>query len=124
MPAAKEDAVAPLPATKIHRAAPGVNLLEPLSRKGTGPGIILVVHETGLVSDTEARIENGVPSPIMKWAEEGYAVVELLPEVWADASSLPIHLAIAALLRCETCDDSISGRFGIVCTFSARCSSR
>lgn len=104
---------APLPPTKIHRIAPDVNLLEPLSRRGTGPGIVAVVHETGLVSDHEARIEDGVPSGIMKWAEEGYAVVELLPEVWESGERLPLVEAVDALRMCKTCEPK--GQVGLIC---------
>ena len=108
------NSAAPLPPTKIHRVASSINLLEPLSRKGTGPGIIVLVHETGLVSDHEARIENGVPSGIMKWAEEGYAVVELLPEVWESSGREPLIEAIDALRACEMCERK--GFIGLICT--------
>ena len=70
----------PLPATSLTRLAPGVILSQPLSRKGSGPGLIVLVSQSGATNDTSLRIENGVPSPLMKWGEESYTVVELLEE--------------------------------------------
>ena len=104
---------APLPPTKIHRIATGINLLEPLSRKGIGPGVVVLVHETGLSDDYEARIEDGVPSGIMKWAEEGYAVVELLRAAWEDGDRQPMREAIDALQNRGTCEPKNS--VGVIC---------
>ncbi|KAK3182202.1 hypothetical protein K4F52_006571 [Lecanicillium sp. MT-2017a] len=51
----------------------GILLLQPLSRRGSGPGLILVTEN----SENILKIADGVPSVFMKWAEEGYAVVQI-----------------------------------------------
>ncbi|KAF4446093.1 hypothetical protein F53441_10241 [Fusarium austroafricanum] len=66
-----------LPATRLRQPAANLTILEPLSRRGSGPGLIILVSETGKASDTTLRIDGCVPSPLMKWAEEGYTVAEI-----------------------------------------------
>ncbi|XP_014550708.1 hypothetical protein COCVIDRAFT_114822 [Bipolaris victoriae FI3] len=93
----------PLPATSLTRLAPGVILSQPLSRKGSGPGLIVIVNESGATDDTTLRIENGVPSPLMKWGEESYTVVELLEEAFFEGKD-PISLAVSELSKAERCE--------------------
>lgn len=66
--------VPPLPAPRLTQSRPGVSLLQPLSRRGVGPGLILLVPQ---LQRPVLTIENGIPSPLVKWAEEGYVVVAL-----------------------------------------------
>jgi carboxymethylenebutenolidase len=74
----KYDTLPFLPATTIRPICPGITILHPLSRRGQGPGMIVLVPETGVTSNnSDLRIEHGVPAPIMKWAEEGYTVAEI-----------------------------------------------
>lgn len=63
-----------LPQPQLEQLLPGVSLLLPLSRKGTGPGLILLVPDLG---SSILSIENGVPSPVIKWAEESYVVAAI-----------------------------------------------
>ncbi|KAF4345858.1 carboxymethylenebutenolidase [Fusarium beomiforme] len=67
-----------LPATRLHQPAANLTILEPLSRRGSGPGLIILVPETGKAASTTLRIEGCVPSPLMKWAEESYTVAEIV----------------------------------------------
>ncbi|KAF5853669.1 hypothetical protein GGP41_006456 [Bipolaris sorokiniana] len=90
----------PLPVTSLTRLAPGVILSQPLSRKGSGPGLIVLVNQSGATNDTTLRIENGVPSPLMKWGEESYTVVELLEEAFFEGKD-PISLAVSELSKAE-----------------------
>jgi carboxymethylenebutenolidase len=73
----KYDVLPFLPETKLREHSPGITLLNPLSRRGHGPGLIVLVSETGVKDASSLRIESGVPSPLMKWGEEGYSVVEI-----------------------------------------------
>ncbi|KAF5546711.1 carboxymethylenebutenolidase [Fusarium napiforme] len=66
-----------LPATRLHSPTASLTILEPLSRRGSGPGLIILVPETGTATTNTLRIDGCVPSPLMKWAEEGYTVAEI-----------------------------------------------
>ncbi|EWG44812.1 carboxymethylenebutenolidase [Fusarium verticillioides 7600] len=66
-----------LPATRLHSPTASLTILEPLSRRGSGPGLIILVSETGKATSDTLRIDGCVPSPLMKWAEEGYTVAEI-----------------------------------------------
>ncbi|KAG5794385.1 hypothetical protein H9Q69_006584 [Fusarium xylarioides] len=66
-----------LPATRLRSPTANLTILEPLSRRGFGPGLIILDPETGKATSDTLRIEGCVPSPLMKWAEEGYTVAEI-----------------------------------------------
>ena len=62
---------------KPLRLADNVTLQTPLSRFGKGPGLLLLVSE-----DYNSRSSTDItktldPEPQQKWAEEGFAVVEV-----------------------------------------------
>ncbi|KAK6388266.1 hypothetical protein LTR95_019737, partial [Oleoguttula sp. CCFEE 5521] len=101
-----------LPYTRIEVVTHGVSVVHPLSRKGTGPGIILLVSESGINAGSQLRIEHGVPSATMKWAEEGYCVAEVVPEAWS-AQDDPLKEAVDALKQAINCDPA--DRIGLVC---------
>jgi len=97
--------VAPLPSPKHEQISTGVSLLRPLSRRGTGPGLIVLVHENkGSAAYDGLGITDGVPSPLMKWAEEGYTVVEIRATAFTGQDQDCITLAISALQGCEACE--------------------
>ncbi|PQE05661.1 carboxymethylenebutenolidase protein [Rutstroemia sp. NJR-2017a BBW] len=57
-----------------------VALQEPLTRRGIGPGLLLITPAK--YGGREARNDGGVqktldPEPLQKWAEEGFVVVEV-----------------------------------------------
>ena len=107
MPTLKMDskyAVLPfLPETRLKQFAPGLTILQPLSRRGVGPGLIVLVSDTGLAGSSALAIENGVPSPLMKWAEEGYTVVEVTKTALARPDDA-IRWALEELRSCKTVD--------------------
>lgn len=90
----------PLPSPVLTAVLPGVSLLRPLSRRGTGPGMIVLAADYG----DSLAITDGVPSPLIKWAEEGYAVVEIRPEALKSGRGDPIRSAIEALYGCDVCE--------------------
>lgn len=87
-----------LPKTVLQAVAQGITLLQPLSRRGFGPGIVVLVPESGTSGDSCLRIDEGVPSPLMKWGEEGYVVVEITEAALA-ASPDALALALRELER-------------------------
>lgn len=90
----------PLPSPVLTAVLPGVSLLRPLTRRGTGPGMIVLAADYG----DSLAITDGVPSPLIKWAEEGYAVVEIRAEALKSAHGDPIRSAIEALYGCDVCE--------------------
>ncbi|KAK6439820.1 hypothetical protein LTR95_003960 [Oleoguttula sp. CCFEE 5521] len=106
------EATTSLLATKIEAITDSISLIHPLSRKGSGPGIVLLVSESGITDKSQLRIENGIPSATMKWAEEGYCVVEVLPRAWPSGED-PLERAVDALQQASTCHPK--EKVGIVC---------
>lgn len=49
-------------------------------------------------------ITDGVPSPLVKWAEEGYTVVEIKAEALKSGHGDPIRSAIEKLYACDVCE--------------------
>lgn len=77
---------APLPTTQIPSApsitvSPTLTIQPPLSRRGTGPGLILLVP-AGL--DLGKNGETTDPPPLQKWAEESYVVAQILVDDGTD----------------------------------------
>ena len=98
-----------LPQAELKQIAPAVSLLPPLSRRGHGPGMILIASE----KTEKLMTDGGFPAPIMKWAEEGYAVVEVQGSALsAQAGPNTLETAISGLKACEGFEDT--GKIGIV----------
>lgn len=98
----------PLPSPKLAELDSGIHILNPLSRRGDGPGIILLTPD---YSD-QSTITNGVPSPIMKWAEEGYVVVEVQQSALERDCGKAIAVAIKAIAAHDKCNSSKVGLVG------------
>ncbi|KAL7922543.1 hypothetical protein ACQKWADRAFT_292746 [Trichoderma austrokoningii] len=65
----------PLPSAPAVRIGPSSVLQPPLSRRGSGPGLVVVLPNStpaGTRTGTEKPLD---PEPLQKWAEEGFAVV-------------------------------------------------
>jgi carboxymethylenebutenolidase len=88
---------APLPQAKPQSVAEGVTLLPPLSRLGQGPGLVILHPD----SDKHLEIIEGVPSALVKWAEEGYAVVEIQTRAFKGDAGEVLGKALQALRGCE-----------------------
>ncbi|KAJ5570116.1 uncharacterized protein N7459_009546 [Penicillium hispanicum] len=99
---------APLPSIQLAKLRQGASLLYPLSRRGYGPGLI-VLHED---STDPLAFTEGIPSPLVKWAEEGYAVVQLGLSAFEGDSREALKEAVEALKECEKCEPK--GSVGLV----------
>lgn len=97
----------PVPPMKPEHISDGITLVRPLSRKGIGPGMIVLSPNEE--SATPIEIQDGIPSLRMKWAEEGYCVVEIRPQ----ASSSALKTAIQRLSECHECEPK--DRMGLIC---------
>ncbi|KAJ4368735.1 hypothetical protein N0V83_005817 [Neocucurbitaria cava] len=90
----------PLPVKDLRELCPGVSLLSPLTRRGHGPGIILLVPD----SDASTKIIEGVPSHLVKWAEEGYTVVEIQQQALANGAADVLKQSIHTLKNNPKCE--------------------
>ncbi|VUC38195.1 unnamed protein product [Clonostachys rosea] len=91
---------APLPKAAPQSISEGITLLPPLSRLGHGPGLIIVHPD----SDKSLEIIEGVPSALIKWAEEGYAVVEIQAKAFKRDASEVLADSLKALRSCDKLD--------------------
>ncbi|CAG1991719.1 unnamed protein product [Fusarium graminearum] len=88
---------APLPQAKPQTVAESITLLPPLSRLGHGPGLVILHPD----SDKHLDIIDGVPSALVKWAEEGYAVVEVQAKAFKTDAGDVLKSALQALRSCD-----------------------
>ncbi|CAI6280071.1 unnamed protein product [Periconia digitata] len=92
------------------RVSPRLTLQAPLSRRGHGPGVILVADHYAALKKSDASLD---PPPLVKWAEEGFAVALLLvPGGADDGGEFPLQRAIDGLKGLEGCDHE--GGFGLI----------
>jgi carboxymethylenebutenolidase len=101
---------APLPTSQLTTLSKGMFLLPPLSRRGHGPGLIILHRHL----EDPLAFYDGAPLPLLKWAEEGYAVVQLDPTSFDGRPAEDVlREAVEALNQCSQCDPK--GNVGLVC---------
>ncbi|KAF1946352.1 hypothetical protein EJ02DRAFT_450786 [Clathrospora elynae] len=89
-------------APQPQQMSPHLIIQPPLSRRGKGPGLVLVLDHYALIEKSEKHLD---PPPLQKWAEEGFAVVQLLvPGKVEDGGEFPLQRALDALKSCEGCE--------------------
>lgn len=88
----------PVPAPVPRPVRDGITIIDPITRKGTGPGLIILVTD----QSKGLWIDDIGPSPMQKWGEEGYAVVEMT-QVACERSDA-IERAVHALKHASKCD--------------------
>lgn len=112
----------PVPPQKPEEIAEGITLLRPLSRKGHGPGLIILAppsppQDNNNPTTSSKEIQNGIPSLRMKWAEEGYCVAQIQPHASSSSasssSSSVLEIAVQALQACVECEPK--EKMGIIC---------
>lgn len=97
-----------LPQPKYSSIANGISLLDPLSRRGHGPGLIVLIHEDDINNSHDPTIlHDGIPMPTLKWAEEGYVVAEVRQQAWHDSND-PLAAAVDAIFKCDACNQKQS----------------
>lgn len=110
----------PVPPQQPEEIAEGITLLRPLSRKGHGPGLIILAPPSPIQDNNDPitsskEIQNGIPSLRMKWAEEGYCVAQIQPHASSSSasSSSVLQIAVQALQACAECEPK--EKMGIIC---------
>ncbi|KXH48847.1 carboxymethylenebutenolidase [Colletotrichum nymphaeae SA-01] len=86
-----------------------VTIQPPLSRRGHGPGLIIVVEEGINLSKHDKILD---PPPSQKWAEEGYAVAQIVVAPGAADVVGQVTSAIESLRELDSCDDK--DKFGVI----------
>jgi carboxymethylenebutenolidase len=114
-PQSLEEQPVPLPNAALIQISSDIVLQPPLSRRGTGPGIIIFLPDsTHLVLADQSAAKPLDPDPITKWAEEGFAVVAITGtssnEVPSTAQAL--KEALKALQALEQVD--IKQKFAVI----------
>ncbi|WEW60158.1 nuclear transport factor 2 family protein [Emydomyces testavorans] len=101
----------PLPSAAAIEIGPRIRLQPPLSRRGHGPGLIIAMP--GDLARNEGQVTLD-PPPRQKWAEEGYAVVEIQLSAERDAPFLKdaIKTGVDRLIALAACD--VKDRFGLI----------
>jgi carboxymethylenebutenolidase len=64
-----------LPSSPLISLSPNTVLQPPLTRRGNGPGLILLLPSPDSLNAAERAVKSLDPGPVQKWAEEGFAVV-------------------------------------------------
>ncbi|KAF2132559.1 NTF2-like protein [Dothidotthia symphoricarpi CBS 119687] len=93
--------------------SPSLTLQPPLTRRGHGPGLILILDYYAHIEKSERHLD---PPPLQKWAEEGFCVVQILvPGKTEDGGEFPLQRAIDVLGSCGECVDiGEKGGVGVV----------
>ena len=77
-PQSLDEQPVPLPNAALIQISSDIVLQPPLSRRGTGPGVIIFLPDSAhLVLANQSTPKPLDPDPITKWAEEGFAVVAI-----------------------------------------------
>ncbi|SRR6266550_8247623 len=72
-PNSPDEVPVPLPSSPLIELNRNIVVQPPLTRRGSGPGLIIFLPDPSkLGSSTEVEVLD--PEPVMKWAEEGFAV--------------------------------------------------
>ena len=89
-----------LPAVELEQLGAGVSVLSPLVRRGTGPPLIILAAD----NEDSTNIVEGVPSLLIKWAEEGYTVVEIQRQALEKDAAGTLKRSIEALRANPKCE--------------------
>lgn len=113
-PNSENEQAPPLPSAPLRILAPNIVLQPPLTRRGSGPGVVLLMPDASkLKLNTGPRPLD--PEPVQKWAEEGFAVVAVSPSE-SEGRSLNTILkqAIDTLIALDEVD--VRDKFAIIGT--------
>ncbi|KAI1290570.1 hypothetical protein F5Y03DRAFT_388769 [Xylaria venustula] len=120
--AGKEETPVPLPSAPLIQLTGSATLQPPLTRRGYGPGLLIIVPgdppSSSVPQDSsnepdDRKSKTLDPLPQKKWAEEGYAVVKINPsENQGEDIATALEQAIEALEKLETCN--VKDRIGLI----------
>ena len=112
-PESPDEQPVPLPNAALIRINSDIVLQPPLSRRGTGPGIIIFLPDPAHVDLADQSIAKSLdPDPITKWAEEGFAVVAITGSDEVPSAAQALGEAVEALQALEQVD--IKQKFAVI----------
>ena len=100
----------PLPSAKPFDVSDDVTIQPPLSRRGHGPALILLVPQGIDAGGSDKTLD---PPPLQKWAEEGFAVAQISLAFDANAFQKQLETAFAELTKLPDCDSA--DKIGLIC---------
>lgn len=107
--ASKYDVPRPIAQPEVEVISRGITFILPWSRQGSGPGLIVLIEAQA----SGASLEGGVPSPILKWAEESYCVLQITEKAFEDKSINAFEKARLCLQDQKQCETAYG--YGLVC---------
>jgi carboxymethylenebutenolidase len=93
------------------KLTPTLSIQGPLSRRGTGPGLLIIQVPTAESSPAVSRPTLD-PEPLQKWAEESYAVARVEIAEYGIVTEPDLRQAIDALARHDKCTSDSYGVIG------------
>ena len=112
-PTSPEEQPVPLPSAPLVTLGPNIVLQPPLSRRGHGPGLIAFLPSLDSHPKDDTRRKRLDPEPVLKWAEEGFAVVGITSGSNSNIKTA-LDLAVTALVKLEEVD--IKDKIGVLGT--------
>ncbi|KAG5645746.1 hypothetical protein DXG03_005283 [Asterophora parasitica] len=103
-PASPNEQPVALPSAPLVSLSQSEVLQPPLTRRGTGPGIILILPHFEDLNLRMAGPKPLDPEPIQKWAEEGFTVAGVTPSSPDWSSEQSLKKATDALLGLKELD--------------------
>lgn len=104
-------------APRVTLSSPNVVLQPPLTRRGIGPVLFLILPSEEILSLDSERTEKPLdPEPVQKWAEEGFVVVAITaPSNGLNAEQLEkwTEIGLEGASSCKQVDPQLSG-IGII----------
>ncbi|KAL2133307.1 hypothetical protein VTI74DRAFT_2573 [Chaetomium olivicolor] len=98
----------PRPSAPCVQVTSDISSQPPLSRRGNGPGLVLVVPDSLDLNRHEKTLD---PPPLQKWAEEGFAVAQILVDDNFFGVEEQVKRALVALAKLPEC---VGNKFGLV----------
>lgn len=103
---------APLPAAKLQTYGDGLSMQPPLTRLGSGPGLIILTTEE--MYDDQVTHRKDAPTALLKWAEEGYTVFQISASAISSANvEAVLTTALEAFNDCDACQPK--SKVGLIC---------
>jgi carboxymethylenebutenolidase len=106
-PHSAEEQPVPLPSAPRLSLGNNIVLQPPLTRRGTGPGLIVFLPSSNSIEPRQDAKVSLDPEPVQKWAEEGFAVVGVADDTVSDS----MKTGIAALQDLDEVD--VKDKFGV-----------
>ena len=106
-PNSPDEQIVALPEAPLVTLSSNVVLQPPRTRRGTGPGMIIILPPASAFEASTRPIKPIDPEPVLKCAEEGFAVVGVTPstEGWSIPEAFSKGLdALLALKELDTKD--------------------